>query len=175
MASQVLVDPPDLSCSICLDTFKDPRVLPCVHSFCYGCLEGWISKSRSSQTITCPLCRDASPIPSGGLKKMKENNFIADLVSRMHTMDLKSTDGEVESSKENLPFSNVPYIYCQIHERNIIDRYCVDCDIAACGTCLLRDHRHHKLVDLEELAKISKQNLQCVLEHTDVVIELIND
>ena len=99
----------------------------------------------------------------------------ADLVARMHNIDLKSVDGEFESTKENLPFSNVPDIYFQIYERNIIDQYCVDCAIAACGTCLLRDHRHHKLVDLEELAKIRKQNLQCVLEHTDVVIELINE
>ena len=174
MASKVLIDPSDVSCSICLDIFMDPRVLPCVHTFCYGCLEGWISKSESSQTITCPLCRDVSPIPPGGLTKIKHNSFISDLVARMHTMDLKSTYEEVEGPKENLPLRNVPYVYCQIHERNVIDQYCVTCDFAACGTCLLRDHRKHKLVDLEKQAAICRHQLQDVFMKTNVLQQLIS-
>ena len=173
MASKVLVDPSDVSCSVCLDIFTDPRVLRCAHSFCYGCLKGWVNKSGSSQTMTCSICRDISPIPSGGLKKVKDSKFLADLVDKMRKMDLISTHGEFEFIKENMSVGKTPYIYCQFHARNIIDQYCVDCGLAACGTCLLRDHRHHKLVDLEEQAAISKQQLQGIIQQVDLFIELI--
>ena len=176
MASKVLVNPSELSCSICLDVFKDPRVLPCVHSFCHICLEGWVKKSGSSQTITCPLCKDLSPVPSEGLKGIKSNYFIADLVERIHKTDLKSSSGGVGITKESIKLKEaIPIIYCKFHARNVIDQYCVDCDLPACGTCLLRDHRHHNLVDLDTQAEISKHKLQGVLRRTDVLIKLIDD
>ena len=171
MASTVLVDSSELTCSICLDVFKDPRVLPCVHSYCNGCLEGWVKKSGSSRTITCPLCKEASPIPSGGLNKIKNNYFVADLVGRINEKDVKSSKQRVEFAK----LSQVRQIYCKSHSTNPIDQYCVDCDIAACGTCLLRNHRHHKLVDMDKQAKISKQQLQDVLKQTDELIKLIDE
>ena len=172
MASKVLVDPLDLSCSICLDEFTDPRVLPCVHTYCYGCLGGWVKKAGSRQTITCPLCKDVSPIPSGGLKRMKNNYFIADLVEQINKIELKPS----HATPRNVELSEVhPIIYCKTHARNVVDQYCVDCDLAACGTCLLRNHMQHNLVDLEEQATISKQQLQSVILQTDVFIKLLND
>ena len=36
-----------LRCSVCLDDFKDPKVLPCSHTFCKHCLEK-ISRDESS-------------------------------------------------------------------------------------------------------------------------------
>src|SRR3990167_9139301 len=39
-----------LECSICLDTFDDPRNLPCGHTFCSGCLEESVKKE-------CAFCR----------------------------------------------------------------------------------------------------------------------
>ena len=32
-------DPSNLVCGICLEQFKDPRLLPCSHTFCLGCLQ----------------------------------------------------------------------------------------------------------------------------------------
>lgn len=41
-------------CSICLESFVEARVLPCVHSFCTKCLEDLVDEQ---QMITCPECR----------------------------------------------------------------------------------------------------------------------
>ena len=38
MAQPLNDNPDDLRCSICLETFKEPKVLPCCHTFCKGCL-----------------------------------------------------------------------------------------------------------------------------------------
>ena len=36
--AQLLLSDENLRCSICLETFKEPKVLPCCHTFCKGCL-----------------------------------------------------------------------------------------------------------------------------------------
>ena len=150
-------------------------MLPCIHSFCYGCLEEWVDKSGSKQTICCPLCKDVSLIPAGRLNRIKNNYFIADLVERLSEKNLKPSHREVKCTKEDIKLVEVYLIYCNIHARNVVDQYCVDYDLAACGTCLLRNHRQHNLVDLDEQAPISKQQLQAVLKQTDVLTKLIDD
>ena len=120
-----------------------------------------MKKSGSSQTITCPLCKDVSTIPSGGIIRIKNNYFIADLVKRINKIELKCSRREVKSTKEVVELGEVDFIiYCISHARNAINQYCVDCNLAACDTCLLRNHSRHNLVDLDEHAKISKQQLQ---------------
>ena len=174
MASKILVEHLELSCSICLEVFKDPRALNCLHNFCYGCLKGWVKKSRSNKTICCPLCKEVSPIPSGGLKTIKYNYFLADLVKRMDASKVKSKRKGAESKKEDMKLSEVTPFYCKDHPKNPIDQFCADCNFAACGTCLLRDHRHHKLVDIAEQAKISNKQLQHILKQTTTMIQLID-
>ena len=174
MASKILVEHSELSCSICLEVFKNPHALPCLHSFCYGCLEGWVKKSRSNKIICCPLCKEVSPVPSGGLKTIKYNYFLADLVKRMDAIEVESRHRGVQGTKEDIKLSDVAPFYCKAHPRHEVDQYCVDCDFAACGTCLLRNHRHHDLVDIAEQAKISNKQLQHILKQTTTMIQLID-
>lgn len=56
MASKASSNPENqhsLRCSVCLDDFKDPKVLPCCHTFCKHCLEK-LSKGESSSCIKKP-------------------------------------------------------------------------------------------------------------------------
>ena len=52
-----------LKCSICLEFYFDPRVLPCLHTFCLHCLEPLVKDG----TISCPQCRVKHKIPKGGV------------------------------------------------------------------------------------------------------------
>ena len=45
-----------LTCSVCLKQFKDPKVLPCLHSYCHECIEN-LAKNAKSSTFNCPDCR----------------------------------------------------------------------------------------------------------------------
>ena len=40
-------------CPVCLEAYVDPKVLPCDHSFCAGCVQQLKQGSR----IKCPLCK----------------------------------------------------------------------------------------------------------------------
>lgn len=47
-----------LTCTICLLPFTKPKALPCLHTFCEGCLGDFI-RSRYERTgqFPCPICR----------------------------------------------------------------------------------------------------------------------
>ena len=64
---------------------------------------------------------------------------------------------------------------CKIHPRNTVDQFCIDCNLAVCGTCLLRNHRQHNLVDLTDHAETSRKQLENILKETDVIIRLIDE
>ncbi len=57
-------------CGICLEIFRNPRRLPCSHSFCEECLENWIGHNKETLPgeIVCPRCKKNTEIPSKGVK-----------------------------------------------------------------------------------------------------------
>ena len=50
-------------CPVCMDTFDDPRVLSCLHTFCKRCIERIELKRRGDNfTIQCPNCRKETEV-----------------------------------------------------------------------------------------------------------------
>ena len=51
----------ELTCAICQDLLNKPKILPCLHSFCTGCLKEWSDRLEnldpSKRYLECPLCR----------------------------------------------------------------------------------------------------------------------
>ena len=47
----------NLECAVCLDTYDDPRMLKCQHSYCKRCLEKIVVIVGHTQKVTCPECR----------------------------------------------------------------------------------------------------------------------
>ncbi|XP_014772583.1 uncharacterized protein LOC106870863 [Octopus bimaculoides] len=62
-------------CPICLDEFRDPRVLPCQHSFCMQCLQNHVDSHKSDifrkGVFHCPSCR-ALTYPTYKFKPVSE-------------------------------------------------------------------------------------------------------
>ncbi|PIK41545.1 hypothetical protein BSL78_21596 [Apostichopus japonicus] len=56
-------------CSICLDLFKEPKQLPCLHRFCKQCLESLLEGQVG--TFECLLCKDVCKIPNNRIDGFK--------------------------------------------------------------------------------------------------------
>ena len=68
-------------CCICSEVFTDPRVLPCIHTFCLKCLMNYGKDKPPRGNMLCPLCRKEFTIPADGLSGIQKNFFMEKLVS----------------------------------------------------------------------------------------------
>ena len=73
-----------LECSVCMEEFNDPRILPkCGHIFCYECLEK-IADCDPYSDIKCPKCRQMTVgIAVSQLNKPIEMNEIQERINAL--------------------------------------------------------------------------------------------
>ena len=88
-----------LTCSVCLDRYKDPRTLPCHHSFCKVCLEHVPALEQADEQhevetvgqlesgIKCPNCRKSVPLPPGGVSELPPAFLINNLLEVQKTAE----------------------------------------------------------------------------------------
>ena len=68
MAEQALKEMADqLTCPICLEVYKDPKLLQCFHAFCKECLEKLLLRDQQRLSLTCPSCRTSTFLPPNGV------------------------------------------------------------------------------------------------------------
>jgi len=113
-----------LSCPVCYQLFKNPKYLPCYHSYCEGCLE----KMQLRSMIICPECRKVARLPEGGVKEFATNFLLNRLVD-----DLILTRGVSGNEK----------VKCDICSSEPVISYCHECNIFQCCSCN-ELHRHNK-------------------------------
>jgi len=97
------------NCPIWQDALKDPRLLPCIHSFCIECLEGYCRDNLPRDDVPCPVCRTDFTIPKNG---------VADLIVRTHHKYNK----QVELYCFDCHISVCPTCYHKSHEAHKFER-----------------------------------------------------
>lgn len=70
---------PMLRCGICGERYSDPRLLPCLHTFCCSCLRDYIP--AHSLSVNCPTCRQQSILPANGISALQTNSFVVHLMT----------------------------------------------------------------------------------------------
>ena len=46
-----------VQCPICLETYRDPKALGCLHAYCRECIQQLLLKQQRDQELECPQCR----------------------------------------------------------------------------------------------------------------------
>ncbi|XP_056019378.1 E3 ubiquitin-protein ligase TRIM56-like [Ostrea edulis] len=154
-----------LTCSICLEIYKDPKILPCLHSFCKTCIENFIRKEDQNTKHSCPLCRENFKIPNDSTDALKTNFCLKNLIELV-------TSGKQEVTKL--------CSFCTLLGKDVeASAQCLTCKDLLCSECADHRHRstrftlHHRVVTLAEVKTgkyndviRSKQQIPCS-EHTD--------
>ena len=128
----------NLTCPICYQLFKNPKYLPCHHSYCEQCLE----KMQVQSKIICPECRKEAIVPAGGVKDLPNNFFINRMVDELVLKRKVEGEEEVECDECN--------------EDEPVVAYCPECNMFFCQICneshkRSKRFRGHGIVPLTEL------------------------
>ena len=141
----------EVSCSVCMCTFTDPKQLPCLHSFCLHCLNGIQRTSGVHGKITCPECKRQFEIP--GSENPSELPTNVRINSLLDVLTIK------ECSTANVICGN-----CD--KRSAQTLYCFQCCSFWCKQCILghniiRTNKEHKTLVLNDF---QDQDFEAVLK-----------
>ena len=143
------------SCPVCLELYREPKMLACGHSMCRHCTDKLIADAtplhlrrafhlQGARTdnveISCPMCRVKTRVPPQGLP----TNFSLQEVLRRFS--------ELGTRKEERPWKLCPSCQTQLPDQGFF--HCEDCADAPawlCASCGLRYHNGHHLLGLVEV------------------------
>ena len=142
-----------LSCSICLDTYTDPKILQCFHVFCRQCLVPLGVRDQQGQlSLTCPTCRQVTPIPARGVAGLQSafhiNNLLEILEDSAKKLGNSPATPERATPTDLNPINKASH--CFVHEDKELELYCETCGELICYKCALKGGKHHSH-DYEEL------------------------
>ncbi|XP_007902183.1 tripartite motif-containing protein 2 isoform X2 [Callorhinchus milii] len=155
------IDKQFLICSICLERYNIPKVLPCLHTFCERCLQNYIP--AHSLTLSCPVCRQTSILPEKGVSALQNNFFITNLMDVLQrTPESNSEDSSILETVTAVAAGKP--LSCPNHDGNVMDFYCQSCETAMCHECTEGEHAEHPTVPLKDVVEQHKASLQTQLE-----------
>jgi len=76
--NSVPTDSTFLGCSLCKQRYSEPKILPCLHTFCRHCLDA--STPPHSLSVMCPACRQQSIVPPEGVSGLQDSGFVLRLM-----------------------------------------------------------------------------------------------
>ncbi|XP_058457343.1 RING finger protein nhl-1 isoform X2 [Malaya genurostris] len=113
-----------LTCCVCLDRYRNPKLLPCQHSFCMEpCMDGLIDYVK--RQVKCPECRAEHRIPYQGVQGFPTNVTL----QRFLELHIEIT-GELPD-----PTSGQVMERCNVCSEKAYCTQCVHCDKKICPDC----------------------------------------
>ena len=150
----------EVSCSVCMSTFTDPKILPCFHTFCLHCLNELQRTSGKHGEITCPECRRKFQVPGSGYPKDLPANF------RMNSLlDVMA-----------IQKCNVSGVKCgNCEKRSAESFYCFQCCAFWCEDCsaahnLIKANKTHRVLAIrdfqdKDIENVLKRAVYCQKKH----------
>ena len=141
----------EAECPLCIETVKNPKTLPCLHSFCLECLDKRANFARRQlkATIKCPVCQTSFQIPETDSFDYLPSSFHPNRLVNVLALE----DGSLQSQRCN-----------GCDENNTATCYCFVCQNFLCASCLkahqrLKTSRGHRNVLIDKLQAQDVQDL----------------
>ncbi|XP_052680660.1 uncharacterized protein LOC128161418 [Crassostrea angulata] len=137
-------------CPICLEEVRNPKYLPCYHTFCKSCIQTYISSTaacsgdNSPKTIQCPVCRKSIQAPSN------------DASSEEWACSLPEDKLILSMSVDSDRSENKYCMFCKRNDKTVLAKHwCKTCTETICDDCkfihsYVRVLQEHKIVSLAD-------------------------
>lgn len=139
----------NIMCSLCSETFKSPKILPCLHTFCEPCINDFVTsfvrnKPSRASSFPCPLCRAVVEPKNSNVNEwatQQPNNIVMEIVV---AKSVHGTNPDCNACKSANVKSEATF-------------WCKVCDEALCSQCnivhgRLKLTRHHQCVSIDDIA-----------------------
>ncbi|XP_078341682.1 uncharacterized protein LOC144627772 [Crassostrea virginica] len=141
-------------CPICLEEVRNPKYLPCFHTFCKSCIQTYISSTaactgdQSVKTIECPVCRKSITAPRNNVSSeewaygLPQNKLIVSM----------SVDAEQkETSYCMFCLRNNEKVEAKHWCKTCIETICDDCKSLHSRVPILQNHKFFSLTNARDL------------------------
>lgn len=108
-----------LTCPVCLDTYREPKSLPCWHVYCKKCLE---KLHKDGDELKCPVCNKVTKIPPKGVDGFQTAFHINNLIEIRDTLRTNSQELLLPT-----PCGECPEV--------VAIGFCQNCQIFVCKVC----------------------------------------
>ncbi|KAG7253328.1 hypothetical protein CRUP_030746 [Coryphaenoides rupestris] len=157
---------PRATCGVCTRLYRDPKILPCLHSFCADCIRQLSAFCASASgdpaaatttprtSVLCPECDTEVDLPPSGADGLTTDHLALDRVFLRTLLadgsslrcDLCGDDGgggEAELRCE-VCCVNLCEFCSQAHRSEELRLFCEPCDRPVCLECAATFHRDHR-------------------------------
>ncbi|XP_030847103.1 tripartite motif-containing protein 2-like [Strongylocentrotus purpuratus] len=181
-----------LECPVCLNTFIDPKILSCSHTYCKTCLDSLLEFHGNDQMLLCPVCRAETQVPNQDDKPQAVvycqdcGKYLCDTCHNTHSQwqDFIGHEvlamGEIVSGKVSVR----RYRKCRKHPKEDEECFCSDCRRFACFRCVVMEHSKegHGVIDgavfesnhmksIEDFKSKASKKRSCFQKYVDFIDE----
>ena len=141
----------DHCCYHCSNYYEDPRVLSCLHSICFKCVQ---SLQQENSDVVCPCCSNKTSLPQQEKLELLPKNI-----------KLKKA---VEQEQLLSKITGITLVKCNSCESYCTICYCFDCGDVSCGMCWnahqrLKQLKSHVSITFEEAKQMKRDQLISML------------
>ncbi|XP_015774203.1 PREDICTED: E3 ubiquitin-protein ligase TRIM71-like [Acropora digitifera] len=143
-------------CPVCTNRFTNPKLLPCLHTFCLHCVQRIQATSGTPDTILCPECRRNFTIPGNGdLNTLPTNFRLNSLLDALPVTECKTSGVKCGNCDKRRQESAYCFTCCSF--------WCEDCLPSHNSIKTFKEHHALALKDFgdEDFENIFKQPTFC--------------
>ena len=131
----------EITCPVCQEHFRDPKILPCLHYYCKECVRQLALRAEPNRPFACPECRKETVLPQNDPDQLP-TAFFVNRMKELHA-NMEKAQGKSEA-------------VCEMCSGAKAEAFCRQCTYFICSDCV-RSHSKmkvfasHNVVTLQEL------------------------
>ena len=130
-----------LTCSICLDSYTEPKLLQCFHVFCKQCLERLVVCDCQGLSLQCPSCRRSTLLPPTSVSGLQTAFYLNNL------FEVRDAIEKVKQPQKT---------QCEKCEKRVAISFCRNCGQFICALCTQihqewKEFSSHDVITLDQL------------------------